>query len=231
MIKVTVRFYEELNDFIRVELRKKPVEKLVKHRLTVKDLIESYGVPLAKIDLILVNGDSVDFSHRIHDGDLISIYPVFESFDISRVTRLQERPLRNLKFIVDSHLGKLADKMRLLGLDVEYCNQMSDEELVAAVVNNRRILLSRDHRLLMRKDVDRGHLLRSQNPVEQLEEVIMRFDLRQHLRSFPRHADGNGIPGRIENAEVLYLPGAKTTISRRDSDLERTRRLKRRTPE
>lgn len=178
MPKVTVRFYEELNDFIRAEFRKKPVEKLLGQWTTVKDLIESFEVPLAEVDLVLVNGDSVDFSHRVHDGDMISIYPVFESFDVAGISRLRGRPLRNLRFITDGHLGELAGKMRLLGLDVECRSPISDEELVAAVVNEGRILLSRDQRLLMRKDVGRGYLVRAQNPDEQLEEVIMRFDLR-----------------------------------------------------
>ncbi|HNW34135.1 MAG TPA: Mut7-C RNAse domain-containing protein [Candidatus Ozemobacteraceae bacterium] len=183
MIKVTVRFYEELNDFIRAEFRKKPVEMLLENRVTVQDLIASFGVPHTGVDLILVNGDSVGFCHRVHDGDMISIYPVFESFDVSGVTRLQKRPLRNLRFIVDSSLGELAGEMRLLGLDVEYRSQISDDELVAAVVNDRRVLLSRDHRLLMRKDVDRGYLLRSLDPVEQLEEVIIRFDLWHQVQT------------------------------------------------
>ncbi len=212
MIKVFIRFYEELNDFIRADWRKRQIERQLRHRTTTKDLIESFGVPHTEVDLILVNGVSVDFAHRVADGDMISVYPVFESFDISGVTRLQERPLRDLRFIADCHLGRLAGKMRLLGLDVAFRNDIADEELAAAVVNDRRVLLSRDRRLLMRNVIDRGYLVRSQNPDEQLAEVIKRFDLSRQLQPFTRCARCNGILERVEKAAVLHLLEPKTKL-------------------
>ncbi|PKL51390.1 MAG: twitching motility protein PilT [Candidatus Riflebacteria bacterium HGW-Riflebacteria-2] len=212
MIKVLVRFYEELNDFIRADWRKQQIERQLGHCTTVKDLIESFGVPHTEVDLILVNGNAVDFAHRVADGDMISVYPVFESFDISDVTRLQERPLRDLRFIADCHLGKLAGKMRLLGLDVEYRNDIDDEELVAAVVNDKKVLLSRDRRLLMRKVIDRGYLVRSQNPDEQIAEVIKRFDLGRQLQPFTRCALCNGMLERVEKAAVLHRLEPKTKL-------------------
>jgi len=212
MIKVFIRFYEELNDFIRADWRKQQIERQLKHRTTTKDLIESFGVPHTEVDLILVNGVSADFAHRVDDGDQISVYPVFESFDISEVTRLQERPLRDLRFIADCHLGKLAGTMRLLGFDVEYRNDIDDEELAAAVVNDKRVLLSRDRRLLMRKVIDRGYLVRSQNSDEQLAEVIKRFDLSRQLQPFTRCARCNGILEPVEKAAVLDLLEPKTKL-------------------
>ncbi len=212
MIKVFVRFYEELNDFIRADWRKRQIERQLGHRTTTKDLIESFGVPHTEVDLILVNGVSVDFAHRVDDGDIISVYPVFESFDISEVTRLQERPLRDLRFIADCHLGKLAGKMRLLGFDVEYRNDVDDDELATAVVNDKRVLLSRDRRLLMRKIIDRGYLVRSQSPEEQVSEVIRRFDLTRQLRPFTRCARCNGILEPVEKQAVLHLLEPKTKL-------------------
>ena len=205
MLKLYIRFYEELNDFIRPDLRKKNIEKRLQHRTTTKDLIESFGVPHTEVDLILVNGESVNFSHPVNDGDQISVYPVFESFDISGLTGLQQRPLRNLKFIADCHLGKLAGKMRLLGFDVEYRNDIDDNELAAAVVENRKVLLTRDRRLLMRKVIDRGYLVRSQFVEEQLHEVIARFDLSKSIRPFTRCARCNGILERVEKARIQHL--------------------------
>ena len=212
MIKVFVRFYEELNDFIRADWRKRQIERQLGHRTTTKDLIESFGVPHTEVDLILVNGVSVDVAHRVDDGDIISVYPVFESFDISVVTRLQERPLRDLRFIADCHLGKLAGKMRLLGFDVEYRNDIDDDELATAVVNDKRVLLSRDRRLLMRKIIDRGYLVRSQSPEEQVSEVIRRFDLTRQLRPFTRCARCNGILEPVEKQAVLHLLEPKTKL-------------------
>lgn len=209
-IKVEIRFYEELNDFLKVEFRKKTLVRELNHQTTVKDLIESFGVPHTEVDLILVNGVSVGFEFQIHDQDLVSVYPVFESLDISEVTRLQERPLRDLKFIADNHLGRLAGKLRLLGLDVVYCKRANTEELLAAVTNERRVLLSRNRRLLMRKVIDRGYLVRSQLIQEQVREVIERFDLLKHLKPFTRCALCNGILERVVKEKVLQRLEPKT---------------------
>ena len=67
-------------------------------------MIESLGVPHTEIDLILVNGKSVDFTYILQDGDRISVYPVFESLNVENVTRLRRIPLRETKFIADINL-------------------------------------------------------------------------------------------------------------------------------
>ena len=50
---------------------------------SVKDMIESFGVPHTEVDLILVNGESSDFSRLVQNGDRVAGYPVFESLDIT----------------------------------------------------------------------------------------------------------------------------------------------------
>ena len=82
-------------------------------------------------DIVLVNGESVDFAHHLNDGDRVSIYPVFESLDVSPLVRLRPAPLRRTKFVLDVHLGKLARWLRLLGFDTLYCNDYQDAEIVA----------------------------------------------------------------------------------------------------
>jgi len=116
-ILVSIRFYEELNDFLPLKRRKQEFSLSVKGSPSVKHLIESLGVPHTAVDLILVNGRSVPFTYTLQDGDLISVYPAFEAFDISTVSKLREKPLRTLKFILDIHLGKLSKYLRLLGFD------------------------------------------------------------------------------------------------------------------
>lgn len=179
MIRVTVRLYEELNDFIDAGFRKRPVEVRLEQPTTIEKLLIYYGVPPANVDLVLVNGNSSGIGHELHNGDLVSVYPVFESFDISGITCLSKRPLRHLRFVVDDRLGELARCMQLLGLDVEYREGASAEDLVAAVVNDRRILVSRNQKLLMRLEIDRGFLIRSREPATQLEELLARFNLRK----------------------------------------------------
>ncbi|MFV2005366.1 MAG: MoaD/ThiS family protein, partial [Gammaproteobacteria bacterium] len=80
--QISIRFYEELNDFLPQEQRKREFTQELKKDRSVKDLIESIGVPHTEIDLIIVNGESVDLNYLVKDGDHISVYPVFESLDI-----------------------------------------------------------------------------------------------------------------------------------------------------
>ncbi|MDZ7625542.1 MAG: hypothetical protein U5J96_14000 [Ignavibacteriaceae bacterium] len=91
MHKIQIRFYEELNDFLPEEKKKKRFTHQFIDRTSVKDLIESLGVPHTEVDLILVNGKSVNFKYLIDDGDDISVYPVFESFDITDVQHLKTK--------------------------------------------------------------------------------------------------------------------------------------------
>ena len=93
MSRVQLRFYEELNDFLAPALRKVDIVHTFDRRASVKDMIESFGVPHTEVDIILVNGQSVDFSYIVQDGDRISVYPVFESLDVSPLLRLRPAPL------------------------------------------------------------------------------------------------------------------------------------------
>ena len=82
MPEVTFRFYEELNDFLPAGKRKRDFQSPFKGRESIKDKIEALGVPHTEVDLILVNGNSVDFGYILQDRDRISVYPVFETLDI-----------------------------------------------------------------------------------------------------------------------------------------------------
>ena len=109
------------------------------------------GVPHTEVDLILVNNESVGFDYGLKDGDRVAVYPVFESFDITQVQRLRPKPLRNTAFIVDVNLGKLARRLRMLGFDAAYSNSLGDREIVDIATREKRIVLTRDRRLLFRK--------------------------------------------------------------------------------
>ena len=93
------RFYAELIDFLAGEVDAGRVVRSFDESPSVKDQIEACGVPHTEVDLVLVNGESVDFGHRLQDGDWVSVYPVFEAFDISAITRVRPEPLRDMKFV------------------------------------------------------------------------------------------------------------------------------------
>lgn len=189
---ITFRYYEELNDFIPYKYRKKRFEHNIATNTSVKDAIESMGIPHTEIDLILVNSKSVDFSYNLKEGDYVSVYPKFESFDISELTKIRSKPLREIKFILDVHLGKLAKYLRLLGFDTLYNNNIDDPEIIEIAKEEKRIILTRDFGILKNNKVTHGYWLRSQNSKEQLEEVIQRFDLKKKLNLFSRCTLCNG---------------------------------------
>ncbi len=188
MTKKTVwlRFYEELNDFLPPGKRKIVLPYSFTGGKTVKDAIESMGVPHVEVDLILVNGKSVDFSYKIKNDDRISVYPVFERLDISEVTHLREKPLRDVKFIADVHLGKLARYLRMCGFDTLYEKDYSDDEIIIISSLQKRIILTRDKRLLNNRKVTHGLRIRSGNPESQLKEVFDRLDLKNLAKPFTR---------------------------------------------
>jgi len=197
-----LRFYEELNDFLPAAKKKIRFEHKFSGTPSVKDLIESLGIPHTEIDLILVNGKSTDFNRKINDGDDISVYPVFESVDIKEVQHLRENTLRIPKFILDVHLGKLARYLRMLGFDALYRNNYSDDEIVSISGMEARTILTKDKGILKHNKVNRGYYVRNSNPEEQLSEVVLRFDLNKSINEFTRCLECNTILKKIEKNEV-----------------------------
>ncbi len=199
------RYYEELNDFLPREKRKQSFPFTFKLNQTVKDAIESMGVPHTEVDLILANGRSVDFGYQLRNGDRIAVYPVFESFDIGPVTRLRPQPLREPRFVLDVHLGKLCKYLRMLGFDTVYRNDLDDVEIVDISRHENRIILTRDLGILKNGQVTHGYWLRSQDPRKQLREVIRRFDLQNQIRPFFRCTVCNGFVEKVDKNEVAHL--------------------------
>jgi uncharacterized protein len=183
---VQFRFYEELNDHLPIARRKCGFAYALDGAPTIKEVIEGLGVPHTEIDLILVDGKSVRFSHRLRGGERVAVYPMFERFDIRPLHRLRPKPLRRTRFVADVHLGKLARSLRLLGFDTLYSAQVDDAELIAISARDRRIVLTRDLGLLKRKTLTRGYRLRSTNPRLQVKEVVHAFSLEKDLRPFTR---------------------------------------------
>lgn len=192
MARVQLRFYEELNDFLSPALRKVAFSHTFDRRASVKDMIESFGVPHTEVDIILVNGGSVDFSYIVQDGDYISVYPVFESLDISPLLRLRPAPLRSPAFVLDSNLGRLARYLRLLGFDCLYQNDFDDETVASIAAREQRTVLTRDRALLQRKVITRGYFVREVRPRLQVKEVLARFDLYRLVTPFSRCIRCNG---------------------------------------
>jgi uncharacterized protein with PIN domain len=190
---VRFRFYAELNDFLPPKRRFVSFAYPLEGKQSVKDAIEALGVPHTEVDLILVNGESVDFSYVLRGGDRVSVYPVFESIDISPIVRVRPQVLRETRFVADTHLGRLAAYLRMLGFDTLYRNDFADDELARISSTEHRILLTKDRGLLKRNAVTHGYLVHEGEPREQLAEVLRRFDLFDSIATFRRCMRCNGL--------------------------------------
>jgi uncharacterized protein len=197
-----LRFYEELNNFLIPANRKKTFPYRFWGTPSVKDVIESLGIPHTEVDLILINGCSVNFKHHLADGDRMAVYPVFESLDIANLSHLRETPLRKTRFILDVHLGKTARSLRMLGFDVLYQNDYADPEIVFVATTQKRIILTRDRGILKYKKVTHGYLIRSDDPKKQVVEVLDRFDLFSQIKPFHRCIACNGLILKIDKNSV-----------------------------
>ena len=190
-VLASFRFYAELNDFLPRRRRHVGFEHAVAQRTAVKDAVESLGVPHTEIDLILANGDSVDFSYQIREGDRISVYPVFEAIDIAPLTRLRPEPLREVRFVLDAHLGRLARYLRLAGFDALYRGDSGDDEPALVAGREHRVLLTRDQGLLKRRSVSHGFWVRETDPRRQFVDLLRRFDLTRLVQPFTRCLECN----------------------------------------
>ncbi len=169
---------------------------------SVKHLIEALGIPHTEIGDVACNGHPIALDYLVQDGDCIEVGAA-QSVD-------EEEP----RFILDNHLGRLTAHLRMLGLDCLYRNDFDDRELLRISLQEGRILLTRDRRLLMHRDLTRGYLLRNLDPEEQLREVVERYQLQRWIKPFHRclccnhplePIDKQAILHRLEPLTKLYF--------------------------
>lgn len=185
------RFYEELNDFLPEGRRKRDFAVEIDRARSVKDAIESVGVPHPEVDLVLVDGRSVGFAHLLRGGERVAVYPMFEALDITPVLRLRPAPLRDPRFVADGHLGKLARHLRMAGFDTLWGKDWDDDRIVRISGEQRRTILTRDKAMLRRSDVERGYFVRAVESEAQLAEVVARMQLEGLLAPFTRCRECN----------------------------------------
>jgi uncharacterized protein len=203
MVTATFRFYEELNDFLPPERRRRAFDSPCARAATTKHMIEALGVPHTEVELVLVNGETAGFDRLIAEGDRVAVYPKFEAFDVSELLRVREKPLRTTRFVADAHLGGLARMLRMTGFDTLYDNGFDDAEIADLSEQEHRIVLTRDRELLKRRNVTHGCYVRALAAAEQLREVFDRLDLAGSARPFTLCLRCNAPLREISKAEVL----------------------------
>jgi uncharacterized protein with PIN domain len=184
-------FHGRLNDLLPRDRSGQIIRVDFRGRQSIKHLAESLGVPHPEIGPVQINGQEGTLSATTQDGDRVELYPVPNHCPIEP------------RFLLDNHLGRLTAYLRMLGFDCLYQTNYEDDELAEIAQREERILLSRDRRLLMRKVINHGYCLRSLDSLEQLSEVIQRFDLAKRIVPFHRCLRCNHPLESVEKEAVL----------------------------
>jgi uncharacterized protein len=199
--RVQLKFHDDLIHFLKSKTSNAVIKRNIGEKTSVKDVIESCGIPHSEVDLILVDKEPVDFSHLIVKDADIDLYPVRSQYLPFPEKRLQVRSM--MRFVADGHLGTLTQNLRLLGFDVVYDRQAQDRQLLRVMEREDRALLTRDRRLLMHAIVRHGYCPRSQNADDQTIEVIGRFDLFDSITPFTRCLRCNASLQKVVKADVI----------------------------
>jgi uncharacterized protein len=181
---VRLRFHGDLRVFLGSKAGDAVIERRLAEKTSIKDIIESCGVPHPEVDLILVDDQTVGFDHTLADSAKVEVFPVENGSTDHTEKRLQTVGIP--RFVADGHLGGLTRNLRLLGFDVDYPKNADDRQLLEVMARENRALLTRDRRLLMHGIVQHGYWPRSQNADEQTIEVVRRFDLSDLIAPFTR---------------------------------------------
>lgn len=159
---------------------------------TLGHVIESLGVPLTEVGTLVVDGREMPVSHVPEAGETVEVRPV---------RRPQQVPGAPLRFLLDVHLGTLARRLRLLGVDAAYeSTDIGDPALAARSAAERRVLLSRDRGLLRRRELWAGAYVYSTGPEDQLRDILDRF--APELRPWTRCTACNGLLRQATKEEV-----------------------------
>lgn len=203
-------FHGNLNDFLRKQTRGTIIPYSFKGKPTVKDAIEAIGIPHVEVEWILINDHPAQLITPLLPQQKVDVFPtnIPPRTNLPSVNEIKPLPYT---FVLDVHLGALARLLRLLGLDTYYYPNSTDQELAQLSYKQQRVLLTRDISLLKQKIIEWGYWLRSQQPKEQLMEVIRRYQLVLHFKPFTRCLACNGLIFAVEKVTILndLPPGTK----------------------
>jgi uncharacterized protein with PIN domain len=165
---VTVDIPPELRLFLPADRRAGSLALTTDGTSSLGHVVESLGIPRTEVGGLAVDGREVPARHVPAAG---------ESVEVLTVPRPQRVPGAPLRFLLDVHLGTLARRLRLLGVDAAYESaDIGDPALAALSARERRVMLSRDRGLLRRRELWAGAYVYSDRPDEQLHDVLDRFE-------------------------------------------------------
>jgi uncharacterized protein with PIN domain len=190
----------ELRLFLRPGRRGGPVAVALDGTSSLGHVVESLGVPLTEAGRLLVNGEPAAPGYRPRNSDVVWVEAV-----------RRPRQLTSARFVLDVHLGALARRLRLVGLDTAYANDAGDNALIEQANAGRRVLLTQDRGLLRRRALWLGAYVRGARPDDQLRDVLDRF--KPPLAPWTRCPACNGPLSPVAKAAVAPMlpPGTRRT--------------------
>ncbi len=205
-----LRLHGDLRDLLSRELSREEVLCYrLNRRASIKDIIESLGIPHTEIGAIDAGGRQLDFTYIPERGEQFDIWPNSSRFPPTAPAPLRPEPLPSCRFLVDINAARCAGLLRMAGFDtasvLESAALRSKKDIAEAGVAEKRILLSRDRELLKLRQVIFGRLLRAQHSFDQLVEIIDFYGLHSQLAPF----------SRCMKCNHLLTPVAKETIMHR----------------
>lgn len=212
MLTTRFLFHGNLNDFLPTPHRHQVVDQVLAEHAAVKHPIESLGVPHPEVEAIFVNNEPVDFGYRLQDGDAVEVYPQ-DSPELPPAYLPLRPPITPpVCFVADTHLGRLAAYLRMLGIDTLYRNNYDDHQLAAIAAGEERVLLTRDRGLLKHKSVLYGFCPREVDPHQQLVAVLKRYRLGGEIQPWRRCIHCNDLLQDVEKNAILDRLEPKTKL-------------------
>ncbi|NMH99571.1 Mut7-C RNAse domain-containing protein [Pseudonocardia acidicola] len=202
---LSVRLAPELWLFVGPRRRREQFEMTHDGTATLAHVVPALGVPLTEVGALLADGASVPPAHRPQPGSTITV---------RAVQRPQRVPGWDGRFVLDVHLGALARRLRILGLDTAYRNDADDDALVHQSTAEHRLLLTQDRGLLKRRALWAGAYVRGAHPGDQLTDVLGRF--APPLAPWTRCAGCNGELDAVDKREIAdrLPPGTRRRYDR-----------------
>lgn len=196
-------FHGALNYFLPRRQKNKTITQEFDWDGSIKDMIESIAPPHPEIELLVVNGQSVAWDYIVQDNDIVDVCPDYDAVNLADKIRLIPPYQGRAKFILDTHLGKLAAYLRMMGFDTLYRNDYEDDVLAEVSHHENRILLTRDMGVLKRGLVIYGYFVRNTDPRKRILEISQRYGLAEHIEPFARCMKCNGLMASVEKSDII----------------------------
>lgn len=203
---ITLRFHGDLPALLRRPWRHHSLLRLpVRRTASIKDVVEAFGLPHTEVGRLLVDQQEVDFDHLISSSCHINIWPITPPWDIRKPSLLRPHPLPGPRFLVDINVSKVGRLLRMAGFDAVTHPHWPDRKLAACAVTEKRLLLSKDRALLMRRQIEFGRLIRAIEPTAQLHEVINLLALQDQMHPLSRCMICNSPLEPVAKKEIYHL--------------------------